>query len=566
MSDAQRQIGFEQLGIGKILRDSWLRVPLNQREYSWTDREVNGLLHDLSEAVANDAPEYFLGSIVTIPRAGGILEVVDGQQRLATSAILLAAIRDYLKPRTEDALIVADIDGILAAIDRDARVRRSRLSLNAIDNHYFQVRVLDGQEIASEALSHRFIDQAAKLTKSHVLKIVAVHDRKNHGDVLNRWITYLERRAIVVLLKVPSEVNAYRMFETLNDRGLRTSQSDLVKNYLFGQATDARVAEAQSKWAGMRAILESFEDDDITINFLRQMLISLYGHIRQGDVYDTVASKARGAAQALGILAILESGAADYAAILNPQHEKWNAYPPAIRRSVEALALLRMRPLRPLMLSIARKLAPGEADKSFRLLISVSARLMIAGGAKSVGRSGAVEEALAAAAHAVTEGTITTTVALLKALDEIVPKDAQFAEAFATATVSKADLARYYLRSLEMTAKGEPDPYFLPNDDVRAINLEHVLPQKPEGNWPQFSPEQVDAFNRRLGNMALMQAKTNSDFKSAPFAEKKATYAASPYELTRQLAGAADWTTAEITRRQRTMADMALATWPLRAT
>jgi uncharacterized protein with ParB-like and HNH nuclease domain len=51
---------------------------------------------------------------------------------------------------------------------------------------------------------------------------------------------------VVVLVRVPSGANAYKMFETLNDRGLRTSQADLIKNYLFGRG-GARLPEVQTR-------------------------------------------------------------------------------------------------------------------------------------------------------------------------------------------------------------------------------------------------------------------------------------------------------------------------------
>lgn len=565
MADADRQIGFEQLGIGSVLRSYWLQVPLHQREYSWTDKEVKALFHDINKAILDEAPVYFLGSIVTIPKEGATLEVVDGQQRLATTAILLAAIRDYLRTREQDRLIVDDIEnGFLTSVDRSARDRVSKLRLNATDGHFFERRILAAdQGTTTQARSHRLIDDAATLATEHVADIVRPHDPKNHGDALNRWITYLEQRAQVVLLKVPSEVNAYKMFETLNDRGLRTSQSDLVKNYLFGQA-DKRLPEAQQKWAGMRAVLESFEDDDITINFLRQMLISLYGYMREDDVYETVARRAKGVSQAIAFLAQLETGAVDYAAILNPEHEKWNGYPPSIRRAVATLSLVRMRAMRPVLLSVAREFTPQEADKALRLVLRLSVRFMIAGGARSAARSGAVEEALAEAAQKISDRKITSAAALLSVLDPVAPKDIQFQEAFASATVSQAKLARYYIRSLEMTVKSERYPLYLPNDDVQIITLEHVLPRKPEGNWPQFSAEEAEAFHRRLGNLVLLHAKGNSDLKSLPFSEKRRTYAETPaYELTSQIASLEDWTPAEITARQRKMAEYAVLTWPL---
>src|SRR3546814_8365981 len=71
----------------------------------------------------------------------------------------------------------------------------------------------------------------------------------------------LELRASVILLKAPDSAHAFRMFETLNDRGQKTSQADLVKNYLFEQAGE-RVVEAQAKWSSMLNTLEEIDDDD----------------------------------------------------------------------------------------------------------------------------------------------------------------------------------------------------------------------------------------------------------------------------------------------------------------
>lgn len=63
----------------------------------------------------------------------------------------------------------------------------------------------------------------------------------------------------------------------------------------------------------------------------------------------------------------------------------------------------------------------------------------------------------------------------------ITPSDSEFRQAMAVARVSNTRLARYYLRSMEMTAKEEPDPSFVQVQDTSIINLEHILPKKPEG-------------------------------------------------------------------------------------
>src|SRR5215211_3558569 len=136
MVDAKSQIGFEQAGLGSILRQNILVVPPNQREYSWAERQVKQLFQDYAKAVSKGG-DYFLGTIVTIPRMDGSLEVVDGQQRLATTAMLLAAMRDYLRERDETILVESIDNEFLTGIDRSKRERIPKLRLNTDDNELF---------------------------------------------------------------------------------------------------------------------------------------------------------------------------------------------------------------------------------------------------------------------------------------------------------------------------------------------------------------------------------------------------------------------------------------------
>jgi Protein of unknown function (DUF1524) len=82
-----------------------------------------------------------------------------------------------------------------------------------------------------------------------------------------------------------------------------------------------------------------------------------------------------------------------------------------------------------------------------------------------------------------------------------------------------------------MAAKEEPTPWFIPIDDRQVINLEQVLPEKPEKNWPKFDEEKVRTYSKRIGNLALLQAKSNSDLRDADFKTKKVVYASreAPY-------------------------------------
>jgi uncharacterized protein with ParB-like and HNH nuclease domain len=90
-----KNISIELAGIGKALINKRLAVPIYQRSYAWEDKHVLDLFSDISEAISKNETEYFVGSIVTTKNETQRPEVVDGQQRLATTTILIAAIRDY---------------------------------------------------------------------------------------------------------------------------------------------------------------------------------------------------------------------------------------------------------------------------------------------------------------------------------------------------------------------------------------------------------------------------------------------------------------------------------------
>jgi hypothetical protein len=309
----------------------------------------------------------------------------------------------------------------------------------------------------------------------------------------------------------------------------------------------------------MRGALETLEEEDITVNFLRHALIAMRGYLREAQVYDVVQDIVKGEQGAVTFASRLEVLANAYVATFNPEHEYWNHYPEAARRAIEVFNLLNIRPMRPLLLAITAKMGEKDATAAFQMLISLGVRLLIAG----TTRSGSVEVPLATMAHDVSHERIVTAKELKAKLREIAPTDQQFRHAFEIATVSNARLGRYYLRSLEMAAKGEAEPWFMPNDDRAIINLEHVLPRKPSDNWKRFSPEEVGIYAKRLGNLALLKASDNSDLRSDGFSDKREVYANSPYVLTSQIAEAAYWDASAISKRQKTLAQMAVKAWPL---
>ncbi len=70
-------------------------------------------------------------------------------------------------------------------------------------------------------------------------------------------------------------------------------------------------------------------------------------------------------------------------------------------------------------------------------------------------------------------------------------------------------------------------------------------------------------YVNRLGNQALLRASDNSHVGNAGFADKRRLYRESPYRLTKTVADAADWTPEEVVARQKRLAELALAAWPM---
>lgn len=555
---------FVNVGIGTALKRNRLKVPLNQREYSWEDQHVLALFHDLADAIDNKKPAYFLGTIVLTQSDDDALEIADGQQRLATITILLAAMRDYFFEQSDD-LMVRALDEFLYTIVRGRREIEPRLGLNVTDNDYFRKRILELPDAESrtqaspQCLSHQRIERAATLAQQHIQDIIKPFSDNRKTERLNTWIDFLEGSAQIILVTVPDDMNAFVMFETLNDRGLRTSQSDLVKNFLFAESDD-RIDEAQQKWASMSGTLEVLDDDEITIIFLRHYLISQSGHMREREVLQKVKDKVGGRAEAIEFLSSLSMASTNYVALLNPAHPVWAEYNASIREHIRMLGTLKVTPFRPLMLAVSLNFPKAEAEKAFRQFVFWSVRFLIVGGA----RSGRVEEALNLSAFKVTKGQIARAQDLLTALSPVLPTDAEFEQSFSEATVSSHALARYYLRSLEKKEQNDPEPEFVPNEET-IITLEHILPENPGANWPAIDSAVASAVYKRIGNLVLLPVSENGDLGNKSFADKKPAFKDSGYLLTKEVEKAATWGVAEIKSRQERLAKLALKTWPLKS-
>jgi hypothetical protein len=154
------------------------------------------------------------------------------------------------------------------------------------------------------------------------------------------------------------------MFGTLNDRGLRASQADLLKNYLFSKA-GTRLAEAAARWSSMTGAIETVGDDDLLVLYIRHVWVSKYGPTKEEDLAAGVEERIRGAQSAMEFLRELDESSPDYVALFNPEHSKWNRYKTVIRAHVRTICHdLKVEQIRPLLFRDFSSLFSGRGGES----------------------------------------------------------------------------------------------------------------------------------------------------------------------------------------------------------
>ena len=261
------------VGLLRLLKDGHrYQVPPHQRDYCWTEDEIERFFSDVEQALGESADEYFLGLMVFKPEDKDRLIILDGQQRLATAILILAAIREWLRSHG----FQTDADQIqseyIAKRELGGKNLEPRLILNRTNNPLFEkyvVGALPDEEITADLKSLRAHDPNRRLVEAvihcrqRIRDMASKAERERSSESLFRFAHFLESNVKVVRLVVPNEANAYTVFETLNDRGLDLTALDLVKNYMFGRV-EGRTAlpGLQDQWLQMMANLTTVRADD----------------------------------------------------------------------------------------------------------------------------------------------------------------------------------------------------------------------------------------------------------------------------------------------------------------
>lgn len=556
----------EALSLGDLLSgDRRFAIPVFQRAYSWTSREVGQLVGDLWLALAEQrhlaAPNggLLLGSVVVVDErrrtgaAGDGLApawVIDGKQRLTTLTILLAILRDQLGDAA------GWIGDLIWRIDQaqTAAAPSPRLVLDLEEDTYFGVQVrrpgasIDPSEPQGDHKGRRGIRDAQETIAEDL------EDRSI--DDLLALAEFLRDQVALVLITAPDIDTGFKLFVTTNHRGKPLSPSDILKAELMAEVPEQHREARLAQWGNAeRALGKDFHD---LPGYLRALHSRSQGPIIR-DVLD-VSHREGGAVQFLD--ATLFPLADRLHPILHAAHAG-SPFSARINTSLRYLNWLRARDWVPPALAFSSRY-PGR-NEDFAVFLEALERLAYglqilgSGADRRQARYRSVIDAMGNAA--VTESAQ----APLNLTDD---------EQWTMVLNARSNLYHRSQSTCKLLLKRLSASY--PGDDpmpvLADVTVEHILPRNlsAESPWRRAIPdaEEREACSKMLGNLVLLSKQQNKDARNNAFEIKQGIVfpagRPSPHAITNQIKGLPQWGADEIRARDAYLLQRMTDIWQLK--
>lgn len=542
------------------------QVPLYQRVYSWGKKQLDQLWSDVVELerTLGDNPKasHFIGSLVlaSSPDFGAIgvnkFLVVDGHQRLTTLTLLLAALRDHLIETGEtDRANGIDAQYLINVFD-------SGKPLKVMPTQTDRPAYLAVLNRAPQAGGEDAVGDAYRFFRS---KIAAADDPDDPHDLELLEAAIVRGLALVVVTAEPSD-NAHRIFESLNNTGLRLTQSDLLKNYLFMRLGDRADMVYENVWLPLEKKLDSA---NLELLFWLD-LAQRDERAKQSDTY--VGQQHR-----LEKLTTIDEVEAEVvriaklgdllATILKPSGEKHAE----VRRRLTRIRAWGSTTAYPVVMQILARRAAGNAadDEVVRALTYIESyfvrRVVIGRATANLNRT------LLQAVGAISDAD-RIDVALREYLSrgrKYFATDRQVREAAITIAFywqGRGTQKKLILQWLEEAYR----PKEIVDLDPRHLTIEHVLPQSMTDSVREtfaegFSADADIAYEHErvlhtLGNLTL--SGYNSELSNKPFDVKRELLAKSGVSMNQAIAAHASWGVDEINARSAELAEKIIELWP----
>ncbi|PPH24149.1 hypothetical protein C5C99_00420 [Rathayibacter sp. AY1C4] len=547
------------------------RVPLYQRPYSWTAKQLDRLWSDVvdlaEQRVDTPGATHFTGSLVLslgeIGPAGSQFLVVDGQQRLTTLSLFICALRDHYaetEPKYPEKVQRLEETYLFDRFKRGDD--RLKVLPTQADRQAFRA-IVDGnidQSVASGVLdAYRFFR-----TKLH-----GADDPDDAYD-MDRIESVVLNGLVFVSITAHAHDNVYRIFESLNNTGLKLTQGDLLRNYIF-MRLGSRSEEIYDSW--WLPLQKALSPADLEALFWIDLIWST-PDAKQGDIYSLQVDRMRSLTEDQIVAEVRRySGLAQLLAVIrNPENEPDPDVRAALQRNVQwGLSATDALVLHLLRLRDAGSVSSSEVAESLRLLESFMVRRVIIGAS-----SAALSRILYRAPLEVGESDVAATLHRYFSVGrKFFATDAQIREA----VLSKPfyyqgrpaqrkmilawleDVTPIEWRNRDVSAKEHTDP--------SAATIEHVMPQTLSQTWREALADDLETFDtvdemhesyvHTLANLTLTSY--NSELSNRPFSEKRQLLDASSFRLNREIAGQTAWTRRQIVERGSVIADRIISTW-----
>lgn len=532
-------------------------IPIYQRPYSWQTSQCSKLLDDILRISRDDSvPGHFIGSVVyfqeSIHTQADVpqLLVIDGQQRLTTITLLIAAIADFIEHNPTE-------------IDTTATKLRNYYLLNAEEGGELRFKLLltrrDKETIinllknvplgenASQRVSENFEFFKKQVSKDNV---VAVYNG-------------IQRLFVVDVALEKDKDNPQLIFESLNSTGLDLSQADLIRNFvLMGQAIDTQTELYERYWFPME---QSFGNEYAAKFdwFMRDFLSVKTGKIPRIDrVYEEFKNYVQKGETAREIVEVVRSiyKFSNYYANMVLHKEPNNS----LLQAFKNISRLKVDVSYPFLLPVYDDYANGilsEEDfaEAVNLVENYVFRRAICGIPpnslnktfenlyKSISKDSYLESLKAAFQNLDTYKRF--------------PNDVEFESEIIAKDVYNFRSRNYLLNKLENFKRKE-------TVNVDEYTIEHILPQNPDlsNEWREMLGENWKQLQERylhtLGNLTLTGY--NSELSDRPFADKKTIkggFNDSPIRLNEFLRSAEVWNEDQILNRAVQLAEKAKEVW-----
>lgn len=241
-----REILGKAKTIRELLKGVKYSIDYYQREYKWHEKQIRELIDDLSSKFLEeyqpshprskvaDYPHYFLGSII-ISKKDNDSYIVDGQQRLTSITLLLILLRNLQQDRAKQ----VNVDELIFSEKYDKK------SFNLHVDERTPV-----MEALYEGLSFDLLDRSESVQNlvQRYRDLETCFPQELRDDALPYFIDWLLENVHLVEITAYSDDDAYTIFETMNDRGLSLSPTDMLKGYLLANISEDKRTQANIRW------------------------------------------------------------------------------------------------------------------------------------------------------------------------------------------------------------------------------------------------------------------------------------------------------------------------------